>query len=778
MELFKLFGTIAINNKDANSALDETSGKAKEVAQNVDDAADSSEKSSGRFGSAMSKIGSAAVAAAKVVGAGMIAVGGAVAGLTTKSIQAYADYEQLVGGVETLFKDSADVVMQYAENAYKTAGLSANAYMETVTSFSASLLQSLDGDTKAAADKANVAITDMSDNANKMGTSMEMIQNAYQGFAKANYTMLDNLKLGYGGTGEEMQRLLKDAEAISGIEYDISSYADIVDAIHVIQTEMGITGTTAKEASSTISGSFASMKASWKDMMSAMANEDADFGAYVDRFVESASTVGDNLLPRIGIALNGAVQLIERLAPVIIAKIPELFSTLLPSVVGAAKGMVSALGSALPGIASSLLPKIWDGAGNLITGLANFIQTNLPIVTEKAKDMVSGLGEKIKENLPVLISKGLDILMGLSQSILQNIPTLVATGMDLIKSLVMGIVASLPELLAKAPEIITNFANTISRSIQTIFMKGLEIIWELIKGIVAAIPDLVRNIPQIIEAIFAVWNAINWTNLGKNLIKGITNGIKNMGNSLKGTAKDLFGKLETLTANAFKAIGNFIMHPINTAKTLFSSSVSGIKNFAVSAFNALKGSVSSIFNGIKNAITNPIQTAKNAVKTVIDAIKGFFNFKISWPKIPMPHFGISPSGWGIGDLLKGSIPKLSIDWYAKAMDKPMIMDTPTIFGYNPATGTLMGGGEAGSEVVSGTTTLLNMIRAAVAAQNSGTEYYLQKLVEILADYFPQIMERMNDPIPAVFDTELAADRLAKPIDKRLGVIAAKKERGR
>lgn len=189
MELFKLFGTIAINNKDANAALDETSGKAKEVAQNVDDAAKTSEKSSSRFGDAMSKIGSAAVAAAKVVASGMVAVGGAVAGLTTKSIQAYADYEQLVGGVETLFKDSADVVMQYAENAYKTAGLSANAYMETVTSFSASLLQSLDGDTKAAAEKANVAITDMSDNANKMGTSMEMIQNAYQGFAKANYTI-------------------------------------------------------------------------------------------------------------------------------------------------------------------------------------------------------------------------------------------------------------------------------------------------------------------------------------------------------------------------------------------------------------------------------------------------------------------------------------------------------------------------------------------------------------------------------------------------------------
>ncbi len=226
----------------------------------------------------------------------------AITTITTSAVNSFADYEQLTGGIETLFKDSADAALSYATQAYKTAGLSANDYMETVTSFSASLLQSLEGDTEAAVKYADMAITDMSDNANKMGTDMSLIQNAYQGFAKANYTMLDNLKLGYGGTKEEMQRLLEDAQAISGIEYDISSYADVVDAIHVIQNEMGITGTTAKEASSTISGSIATMKAAWSNLLVAMANDNMPFEQYVNDFVSSVSTVMDNLLPRISSA--------------------------------------------------------------------------------------------------------------------------------------------------------------------------------------------------------------------------------------------------------------------------------------------------------------------------------------------------------------------------------------------------------------------------------------------------------------------------------------------
>ena len=267
-----------------------------------------------------------------------------VSGITSiakAAVESYASYEQLVGGVETLFKDSADQVQKYASEAYKTAGLSANAYMEQATSFSASLLQGLGGDTKAAADYANQAIIDMADNANKMGTSIESIQNAYQGFAKQNYTMLDNLKLGYGGTRGEMERLIEDANKVKEAngemaDLTIDNFADMVEAIHIIQSEMGITGTTAEEASSTIQGSIASLKASWENLLVGMADENANMDQLIGQFVESASTAAQNLLPRIEQTLLGVAQLIEKLAPIIIEKLPGMIQTLLPAFLNAA----------------------------------------------------------------------------------------------------------------------------------------------------------------------------------------------------------------------------------------------------------------------------------------------------------------------------------------------------------------------------------------------------------------------------------------------------------
>lgn len=742
--LFKLLGLIEIDNKNANKALDETSGKGAQAES--------------KLGKAFGAIGKGALAVGKAVGAGMVAAGTAVAGIVTQSTQSYAQYEQLVGGVETLFEDSASKVLEYANKAFQTAGMSANEYMETVTSFSASLLQSLGGDTAAAADTADMAIRDMSDNANKMGTSMESIQNAYQGFAKQNYTMLDNLKLGYGGTKTEMERLLKDAEKLSGIKYDISSYADIVEAIHVVQTEMGITGTTAAEASGTISGSFASVKASWANLVTAMADDGADLGSYIDTFVGQAATALENLMPRIGIALEGVVQLVDQLAPVIIDKIPGLLSQLLPSIIDASVGLVNSVVSILPQLVEMLVntalpqliqaavticvtlaqalpqvlqilwntiteqaPTLFAAVGSMLEGAAQHIQDNLPIIVEKARELMEGFGAKIKENLPVVISKALDILLGLSSSLLENLPVLVSAGMDLLMSLAQGLISALPELIAKAPQIIINFADSISSSMTVIFAKGLEIIWALIKGIIGAIPDLIRNFPKVIEAIFSVWNAINWTNMGKNLINGITNGIKNMGGSLKTAAQN-------------------------------------------------------VFNGLKNAIKNPMEAARTLVKGVLDKIKGLFNFKISWPKIPMPKFAITPKGWEIGDLLKGKIPKLGIDWYAKAMNDPVIMEKPAIFGYNGSTGNLMGGGEAGSEVVSGTNTLMNMIQGAVAAQNEGIAAYLQMLIDMLSSYFPEALEAMRTP--ATFDPNYAAKALAAPMNRELGIIYARKDRGR
>ena len=316
----------------------------------------------------------------------MTAAASGVMALGTAAISGFADYEQLVGGVETLFGASGQSLAEYADSvgktvdeavfeyaklmeaqnttlananeAYKTAGMSANEYMETVTSFSAALISSLGGDTQAAAEKADQAIVDMSDNANKMGSSMESIQNAYQGFAKQNYTMLDNLKLGYGGTKEEMQRLLDDAEAISGIEYDISSYADVVDAIHVIQEEMGIAGTTAKEASTTISGSVSSMKASWKNLLVGVADGSQNLDTLIDNFVGSVETVAENVLPVAEQALLGIGDLVEELLPVIVDRIPEIIN--------------------------NVLPQLLDSGMNMITTLLNGIQENLPEIVAGA----------------------------------------------------------------------------------------------------------------------------------------------------------------------------------------------------------------------------------------------------------------------------------------------------------------------------------------------------------------------------------------------------------
>ena len=342
MELFKLFGTIALDNTNANQGIDETTDKA--------------EKAHPKISAAFAKIGDAAVKAGKVIATGLAAGGAAIGALAKQSLDSYADYEQLVGGVETLFKDSGEAVMEYANNAYKTAGLSANEYMETVTSFSASLLQGLGGDTAKAADVANRAITDMSDNANKMGTSMDMIQNAYQGFAKQNYTMLDNLKLGYGGTQSEMARLINDsgvlgdafvvtAETVNDVSFD-----KIIEAIGVIQDRMGITGTTAKEASETISGSLASTKSAWKNLLTGIADENQDIGGLLTNLIDSGTTALGNIVPRIVQILSGISAALPQVMAVISAELPVLMESLLPGLVDGAMALMTGLIAMLPQI--------------------------------------------------------------------------------------------------------------------------------------------------------------------------------------------------------------------------------------------------------------------------------------------------------------------------------------------------------------------------------------------------------------------------------------------
>ena len=561
MNLFELFVKIGADTTEANKGIDEVGQKTSGLGE---------------------KLKSGLATAGKVAVAGVAAGATAIGALGTKAVAAYADYEQLVGGVETLFKDSEDQVMDYANNAYKTAGLSANEYMETVTSFSASLLQSLGGDTSAAADKANLAITDMSDNANKMGTDMTSIQNAYQGFAKSNYTMLDNLKLGYGGTQAEMERLLADAEKISGIKYDISSYADIVDAIHVVQTEMGITGTTAKEAASTIQGSFGMMKSAWQNLVTGMADPEQDLGVLVGNFTDSVVIAGNNLIPRIQELLPRIVEATTSLIGTVSEQLPAILGTVLPSLVEGATNLVTGLMAALPSVLSvladvaptvintlvpafiELLPQITQTGIDVIVSLAQGIADALPQLIPAATDAIIEIVEVLTspENLgnlidaalaiilalvdglvdatPKLIAAVPDVIANLVTAIIANMPKILEAGVEITMAIADGLIKALPELIAAIPNLILGIVQGIIDNLPEIIMAGPKIIAALATGLIEAIPDIVMVIPQLIRSIVDTFLSFDWGSIGKNIVEGIKNGFVNMWNSFKQTVENVF----------------------------------------------------------------------------------------------------------------------------------------------------------------------------------------------------------------------------------------------
>ncbi len=550
------------------------------------------------FQKVLGKIGSAVNTAVKASAAAVGAASAGVAALGTACINAYADYEQLVGGVETLFKDSAETIHSFADNAYKTAGLSANEYMETVTSFSASLLQSLDGDTEKAAAAADLAITDMADNANKMGTAMESIQYAYQGFAKQNYTMLDNLKLGYGGTKEEMQRLLADAEKLSGVKYDLSSYADIVEAIHVIQTEMGITGTTAKEASTTIQGSVASMKAAWANLMVGMADDTQNFDMLLSNFIESIGTVADNLLPRIGVVIEGMGKLVAGLAPEIASALPTLTNELLPNLVELGVQSISALVQGIQENGDSLAAGALSIVGTLAEGIAEL----LPMVADTAASLVVSLADGLTESLPNIIPVAIETISTLVENLTENANTVIEAGIQIILALGEGLIAALPQLIETVPQIVINIANVINDNAPKLIDTALYLITRLAVGLVQAIPTLVVNIPKIIEAIVAAFMAFQWLNLGKQLIDGVANGVKKAGESMATAAKNAFSKFK--------------------AKITGSEVATELKNIG-------KYIIDGIVGGIKNSLSKIANIAGKIKDTLLSKLKGLF--KIASP---------------------------------------------------------------------------------------------------------------------------------------------------
>jgi phage-related protein len=680
LELFKLFGTIAVNNSEANQGIDETTDKAEDAAGKVKDLGDEGDRTEGKLGKAFSKMGSAAVAVGKTIATGLAVASTAVVAVGKAAISSYADYEQLVGGVETLFDESSATVIANAQNAYKTAGMSANEYMETVTSFSASLLQSLGGDTKAAADKADMAITDMSDNANKMGTSIEMIQNAYNGFAKQNYTMLDNLKLGYGGTKEEMQRLLDDASKLSGIEYDISSYSDIVDAIHIVQNEMGITGTTAKEASSTISGSLASAKASWQNLLTGIADGNQNVGGLITQFFDSIVTVADNIVPRIAQVMGTLPQLITDLVPKLLTKVSELIDILLPVVVDGAVSLLNAIVQVLPQLVTSILNAlpalisgieqvfyaIVDALPQLMTVICEALPVLIPQLVDALVNMIVYLATHIAEIIQPLIDNLPEIIIAIVNALMDNLPALIEGTVQLvigivqaIPQIIMALIEALPTVIQYILEGLWNALPLLLEGIISIVGEIGTAIWDILSGFFTALGEWFGGLWESIKTIFApvvewfrnlfstIWNSIVsvFSTVGSwvydniiapvaNFFKGLWEGIVSAFHTVIDPWIEIIKRAATLVYNTIIVpIKNFFTDLWNSIVGIFSK-VSGwftdniatpIKNIFSNIWNAMKNGASNAWEGIKSVFSKVTDWFKNIFSKAWQAVKNVFS---------------------------------------------------------------------------------------------------------------------------------------------------------
>ena len=766
-------------------------GSVKNMNESMKDATNSASKMS----SVMKGIGSSAIKVGKGLAVAGAAAATAVTALVSKSVGAFADYEQLTGGVETLFgaggrsveeyaqsvgKSVSDIqgkydslmsaqnaVLENANKAYMTAGMSANEYMDTVTGFSASLISSLGGDTNKAADYANSALVDMSDNANKMGTDMESIKNAYQGFAKQNYTMLDNLKLGYGGTQAEMKRLLGDAQKLTGQKYDISSFADITQAIHAIQTQMDITGTTAKEASTTISGSWGSLKAAFENTLVGLTTGGEMFDQSLDALVDSAKTFGQNVIPAITGALSGVGSLIESLAPVIVAELPSMVSDILPHLVSATKSLVTGLISQLPALGKAVLdaiPSIFDGMTDVIgessvgklkgsfEGLKNTITDTFsnigPMLKDfceggistfcdalsTAMDLASGAISVIEALSPVIGAvagaiityKGAVLLWNAAETA-KNVVMGISTAAQWALNVAMtanpiGIVIVAIGALVGAFIVLWNKSEGFRNFWINLWEKVKAIVTSAWEGIKAGFEKIKNGISAVKEKVSTMWNGVKektselWGGV-KNVVSEKLNNIKSTydahGRGLKGATFAAIEGVKEYYRTGYDAINQLTGGKLGEVVNAVGEKMEVIKGKFSEAFGNVKNTVMTIFENIKNGITEKISAAVNKVKEIFGSIAdkvsdvwGKIKGIIKAPKI-VQKGTVSIAG------VSTPIPKLGLEWNAKGG----IMTRPTAFGY--ANGKVQMGGEAGAEAILPLRTFWNNLSQYIAESNKG-----------------------------------------------------------
>lgn len=638
-------------------------------------------KFSSAFSSGLKKLGKRT---AMAIGAATTGI----AALTKASVSGYAEMEQLMGGVDTLFTPTqsmdefvadlgkigvsadeaakrytsgADMIKNNAAEAYKTAGISANEYMTQATSTAAAMVSSLGGDTVAAAKLADQAIIDMSDNANKMGTSMESIQNAYSGFAKGNFTMLDNLKLGYGGTKEEMQRLLDKAEEISGVKYDISSYADIANAIHVIQEDMNIAGTTAKEASTTISGSIQSMSAAWSNLVTGMADKNADVPGLVNQFVESVGTVATNILPVVEQALVGVGTLIEQLVPEIMNRIPIFISETLPSLIESGISVVEAI---ITGIQENA-EQLGESAAGIISMLVVAISGMGPDLLDAALIIIESLASGLAGNLDTIIPAVTSMILEIANVLVSHVDDIIAVGFQLFSSLIQGILQALPVIIQQLPFLLEGLINGCMSHLPEIVQMWVDLMSCLGEALPDIVDSLLQVLPELLVQIIEYWTGPGaaqllsaalkmWEALTKALvmivarvIAGIGTLVRNIGSEIGGAAGKVLSSAKKMFEGLFTAAKDIMTKVKTGISDGFNTVISFIKGLGSKMAEAGKNLITGLWNGIKGAFDGVVEKVKKLVEKLPTAVK-----KVLGIKSPSTVFaeigGYLAEGLGIG----------------------------------------------------------------------------------------------------------------------------------
>ena len=802
-DLFSLVGKISVEYSDALEKIETVSNTADEAAESLDEmdkSAEESQKSvegsgeaaagaSGKFSKWEMVLANLASGAIQRIIDKTIELAQKIGELTVKAVGNYADYEQLVGGVETLFKDSSDELLGYAENAYKTAGLSANNYMETATSFAASLIQGLGGDTAKAVKLTDLAITDMSDNANKMGTDIASIQAAYQGFAKQNYTMLDNLKLGYGGTQEEMVRLINDSGILENKIKDLDgiTFDQIIQAIHNIQDNLGITGTTAKEAGDTISGSWSSVQALFENILTKVGSQLAPVVmGFLQQLSSWMETVDwDTFSEKVGNAFGGLLDWIQQI------DFTTFFETGLNGVLNFVEGLgglidkvvsvldnftsfmdiLTALSPVIAGVTAALVAfKVAMAISSLINGVVGAFKA-FQAANDGATVAQWLLNAAMNANPIMLI---VTLIAGLIAAVItlwntnENFRNAVIAVWEAIKSAFGTAIEAIKGFFSGLVEGVSAAWDTICNAIQVAIMFIGEILSAAVQIIALPFTFIWENCKEIITA---AWEAIK--GFVSSALEAISSTISSIWNAIVGFLSPILDGIKSKFTTIFNAIKSTITTIFNSIKSTVSTVMNAIKTAITSSIEAAKNTVSNLLNGIKTTFSTVFNGIKSFLSPVVDWLKGIFNFNWSLPKIKLPHFKIS----GSFSLNPPSVPHFGIEWYKKAMDEGMIMNQPTIFGYNPKSNRFLAGGEAGSETVVGTDSLKEMIRNAVASENDYLAIRLDRIITLLVQFFPDVLLALSS-MELVFDDGTVAAKLAPKMNKELSKLLGRKDRGR